>query len=67
MGSIKGFIGTIRNGLTAFGPLPIAMAIDAGINIHTVLLWTAVVIFLMAGLPLIVWWMSEREIEKLGN
>ena len=59
MGSIKGFIGTIRNGLTALGPLPIALAIDAGINIHTVLRWTSLTILVMAGLPLIVWRMDR--------
>ena len=37
MGSIKGFIGTIRNGFTALGPLPIAIAIDHGITINVVL------------------------------
>lgn len=65
MGSIKGFIGTIRNGLTALGPLPIAMAIDGGISIHSVLRWTALMIFVMASLPLIVWWMDHRELKGL--
>ena len=61
MGSIKGFIGTIRNGLTALGPLPMAFAMDNGISIHTVLLWTAVIILLMASLPLIVWKLDAAE------
>lgn len=59
MGSIKGFIGTIRNGLTSIGPLPIALALDAGVSIHAVLRWIALAIFLMAALPLIVWRMDE--------
>ncbi|MBP6344271.1 MAG: hypothetical protein KA403_10060, partial [Candidatus Omnitrophica bacterium] len=59
MGSIKGFIGTIRNGLTSIGPLPIALALDAGVSIHAVLRWIALAIFLMAVLPLIVWRMDE--------
>lgn len=61
MGSIKGFIGTIRNGFTALGPLPIAMAMDNGITIDVVLKWTALTILLMASLPLIVWRMDEGK------
>lgn len=55
IGSIKGFIGTIRNGLTALGPLPIAIAMDSGISIHTIFTLIAVVILIMATFPAIVW------------
>lgn len=61
MGSIKGFIGTIRNGLTALGPLPIAIAMDAGISINVILQWIALMIFLMAALPLIVWRLDKEK------
>jgi len=55
MGSIKGLVATFRNGFTALGPLPIAMAMDMGLSINTILKWIAIFIFAMASLPIIVW------------
>ncbi len=54
IGSIKGFIGTFRNGLTALGPLPIALALDAGLSITYILQIIALGIIALATLPLIV-------------
>jgi len=61
MGSIKGFVATFRNGFTAFGPLPIAIALDAGITINTILQRTSYGIFAFAILPVIVFWLDKRE------
>ncbi|MBL8012268.1 MAG: MFS transporter [Candidatus Omnitrophica bacterium] len=55
IGSIKGFIGTIRNGLTALGPLPIAVALENGTSIHSIFLLIAVAILVMATFPAIIW------------
>lgn len=54
IGSIKGFVQTFRNGLTALGPLPIAMALDYGIATSTILFWIAGGIFVLSTFPLIV-------------
>jgi MFS family permease len=54
IGSIKGFIGTFRNGLTALGPLPIALAIDNGYSLKTLLLFTACGVSVIASFPIIV-------------
>ena len=64
MGSIKGMIATFRNGLTALGPLPLALAMDAGVSIQLVVRWTAGVILLMSLLPLIVWKMDHRSVGE---
>ncbi len=53
LGSIKGFVGTFRNGLTAFGPLPLALAFDYGISIPKLMLATGVVIMSMAIIPIV--------------
>ncbi|RAP38202.1 hypothetical protein DID80_02965 [Candidatus Marinamargulisbacteria bacterium SCGC AAA071-K20] len=54
IGSIKGFIGTFRNGLTALGPLPIALAIDYGYSLRSLLIITAISVLLLSVLPLLV-------------
>jgi len=61
MGSIKGMVATFRNGLTALGPLPIAMALDGGISMNIILKWIAIGIFLMAVLPVIIWRLDRVE------
>lgn len=60
MGSIKGLVATYRNGLTALGPLPVAIALDAGISINTILCFTGIGVMILSGLPLIIFRM-ERE------
>lgn len=60
LGSIKGFVGTVRNGLTSLGPLPIALALDMGVSINVILKWIALGICLIASLPIIVWWMENK-------
>jgi len=64
MGSLKGFIATFRNGLTAFGPLPIALAIDAGIKMNQVLAFMSMGTFLIAFMPIIVWRMDKRSTRQ---
>ncbi|RAP32664.1 hypothetical protein DID77_04290 [Candidatus Marinamargulisbacteria bacterium SCGC AG-439-L15] len=54
IGSIKGFIGTFRNGITAFGPLPIAILMDDGFSIQTILYVCSGVIFFLAIIPILV-------------
>lgn len=61
MGSIKGLIATFRNGVTAFGPLPIAFALDAGFSINTILYWVAILIFVLSALPIIVYNFDRQE------
>ncbi|MFT5171202.1 MAG: MFS family permease [Candidatus Marinamargulisbacteria bacterium] len=51
LGSIKGVVSTFRNGLTAFGPLPIALALDMNISIDALLISTACVVFALALVP----------------
>ncbi|MCA9402782.1 MAG: MFS transporter [Candidatus Omnitrophica bacterium] len=51
MGSIKGLVATYRNGLTALGPLPVAVALDAGITIQSVLCITAAGVLVLSALP----------------
>jgi len=53
-GSIKGFAQIFRNGLTALGPLPLAMVLDKGIPITGPLVCVASVIFILSIVPLIV-------------
>ncbi len=64
MGSIKGFVATFRNGLTALAPLPVAIAMDMGISVNIVLKLTSVFICLMSLLPLIVWRWDESQSSK---
>ena len=54
MGSIKGFVATFRNGLTALAPFLMAVFMDMGISINAVLKGTAVLICLMSLLPVVV-------------
>ncbi|MCA9408764.1 MAG: MFS transporter [Candidatus Omnitrophica bacterium] len=61
MGSIKGLIGMFRNGLTALGPLPVAMALDAGISINKILNWFGIATMFCAFLPLIAWQWKVKE------
>lgn len=52
LGSIKGYVGMFRNGLTALGPLPVALVMDAGWSVTSLLVWTSLFIFVLAVLPL---------------
>ena len=52
IGSIKGFIGTFRNGLTALGPLPIAILIDKGVSIESIFGVTAAFICVISIIPI---------------
>lgn len=61
MGSLKGFIATFRNGLTALGPLPIALAVDAGVTMNQVLALMSLGTFLIAFMPVIVWRMDNQK------
>ena len=61
MGSIKGLIATFRNGFTALGPLPVAMGLDAGISINTILKTTAALTLTLAVIPLIVWKLDNSQ------
>ncbi len=47
IGSIKGFVQTFRNGLTALGPLPVALAMDTGISITFILYMITISIFIL--------------------
>ena len=60
IGSIKGLTATFRNGLTAFAPLPIAMVLDAGGSLSTVLLYTGLGVSVLALLPLIAYRLDPR-------
>ena len=51
LGSIKGFVSMFRNGLTALGPLPPAIAMDMGISFDTVLIFTGVIALTFAVIP----------------
>ncbi|MBP9853247.1 MAG: MFS transporter [Candidatus Omnitrophica bacterium] len=61
MGSIKGLIAMFRNGITAFGPLPIAFALDAGYSINTILFWISILIFVLSALPIIIYKLDRNE------
>lgn len=54
LGSIRGMIGTVRNGCTAFAPLPMAWALSAGYAIQEILHYQALSIAIVALLPLFV-------------
>jgi MFS family permease len=58
LGAIKGYSATFRNGLTALGPMPIAIGLDLGLPIGGVLTVTGGIICLMAVLP---WWVAKRN------
>lgn len=60
IGSIKGFIATVRNGVTALGPLPIALALDNGISINFVLKVMGIIVCLLATLPAILFLKIKR-------
>jgi MFS family permease len=66
LGAIKGYGATFRNGLTALGPMPIAIAIDLQFPIDLVLTITGIVICMMAVIPL---WIAKRNplIHGKGN
>jgi MFS family permease len=51
LGEIKGFIAMFRNGLTALGPLPLALAIDNGINLSSLLFHTSIIVLMLSVLP----------------
>ena len=65
MGSIKGIIATFRNGLTALGPLPVAIGLDAGVSITQILFWTGLGILCLASLPVIAFWIDKFEHQRL--
>lgn len=61
MGSIKGFIATFRNGLTALGPLPIAIALDNGYSINKILIFISCIILTISILPIVAWKIDEAD------
>jgi len=63
IGSIQGLVATFRNGVTAFGPLPIAMALDGGMPINLILKYIALFIAAMSILPMIVWKLDEGPLK----
>ncbi|MEK9657338.1 MAG: MFS transporter [bacterium] len=60
IGSIKGFIGTFRNGFTGLAPFPIALALDKGLSIQAIFLGLAIVVFGLSFIPLIVSKLDRR-------
>ena len=54
IGSIKGFIGTFRNGFTGFAPFFMALFLEKGLPIHHQFLIMSFFVFLMALIPFIV-------------
>jgi len=60
IGSIKGFVSTFRNGLTALGPWGFAIAIDSGYKVNTIILVISLATILLSPLPVLVKKMSER-------
>lgn len=62
LGSIRGYIGTFRNGITAFGPMPIAIAIDHQWPLNTLLVWTGIVVLCMTVLP----WVALKENSRFS-
>lgn len=61
IGSIKGMVATCRNGVTALSPLPMAMAMDRGISINTILMYLGFTIILLSFLPLMVKYLDKNE------
>ena len=64
MGRIKGMVATFRNGVTALGPLPIAMCLDAGITINQVLFWKGILSLLLCSLPFIIFARQNHSSEN---
>jgi len=60
LGEIKGFVSMFRNGFTALGPLPFALAIDYGVHLPSVLRDTGFVVLFMALIPFGVYYFSPR-------
>ncbi len=54
LGSIKGYTSTFRNGFTALGPLPPALAMDAGYDLRQILMVTALSVAGLSIIPFIV-------------
>tara|TARA_A100001015_G_C14677743_1_gene589455 strand:+ start:114 stop:680 length:567 start_codon:yes stop_codon:yes gene_type:complete len=54
IGSIKGFIGTFRNGFTGLAPFPIALAIEKGLLVQDIFFYHALAIFVIAAIPFVV-------------
>ena len=54
LGSIRGFVGTIRNGCTGFAPLPMAWALSMNYSIEYILFLQAIVTLFISLLPLTV-------------
>jgi MFS family permease len=54
LGSIKGFVGMFRNGLTAFGPLPPAIAMDMGVSLTNIFFIAALGAACTACIPIFV-------------
>lgn len=67
LGAIKGFAATFRNGLTAFGTLPIALALDFGFSLGKLLLITSFFIVLMAIIPYLLKKIAPRINEPFGD
>jgi hypothetical protein len=61
MGSIKGFVGTFRNGVTAFGPLPIAIAMDFGFGISQIFFMVSIFVLFLSLIPLYIWFGIHRN------
>jgi len=55
IGSIKGFVGIFRNGLTSLGPLPVAILLERGIAMDEIVSLLSYAVFASAALPLVVW------------
>lgn len=67
LGEIKGFVATFRNGLTALGPLPVALAIDSGVSLNSVLVYTGVGAMLMAIIVFFVYQSCPRINEHVTS
>lgn len=53
IGSIKGFIGTFRNGFTGLAPFPIALALEKGFAIDTIFYGHALLVVILAVIPIL--------------
>ena len=60
LGSIKGYTSTYRNGITAFGPLPLAIAMDFGYSMPSLLILSGVIVISCSVIPLIVQYRAPR-------
>lgn len=63
LGEIKGFVGMFRNGLTALGPLPLAIAIDYGINILSVIFYTSLFVMAFSFIPFYV----HKRVDRMNG